>query len=96
MRECRTYETTTDGLLVLLEWLRSSGCSVAAMEATGVYWLPVWKILGDGDFGLVLANAAHVEAVPGRKTGHGRACAPLRTRAPASPNAPDRGKGPRG
>jgi transposase len=68
MRECRTYETTTDGLLALLEWLRSSGCSVAAMEATGVYWLPVWKILSDGDFELVLANAAHIKAVPGRKT----------------------------
>ena len=54
MRECRTYETTTDGLLPLLDWLSSSGCSVVAMEATGVYWLPVWKILSDGDFKLVL------------------------------------------
>ncbi len=44
MRECRTCATTTDGLLALLEWPRSSGCSVAAMEATGVYWLPVWKM----------------------------------------------------
>lgn len=35
-RECRTYETTTDGLLALLEWLSSSGCTLAAMEATGV------------------------------------------------------------
>jgi transposase len=68
LRECRTYETTTDGLLVLLEWLSSSRCSVAAMEATGVYWLPVWKILSDGDFKLILANAAHIKAVPGRKT----------------------------
>jgi len=68
MRECRTYETTTDGLLALLEWLSSSGCSVAAMEATGVYWLPVWKMPSDGDFKLVLANAAHIKAVPGRKT----------------------------
>lgn len=38
------------------------------MEATGVYWLPVWKILSDGDFELVVANAAHIKAVPGRKT----------------------------
>jgi transposase len=67
-RECRTYETTTEALLALLEQLRSSGCSVAAMEATGVYWLPVWKILSDGDFKLILANAAHIKAVPGRKT----------------------------
>jgi len=67
-RECRTYGTTTDGLLALLEWLSASGCSVVAMEATGVYWLPVWKVLSDGDFKLVLANAAHIKAVPGRKT----------------------------
>ena len=38
------------------------------MEATGVYWKPVWHILSDGDFTLVLANAAHVKNVPGRKT----------------------------
>lgn len=67
-RECRTFETTTDGLLGLLEWLSSSRCAVVAMEATGVYWRPVWKILSDGDFELILANAAHIKAVPGRKT----------------------------
>jgi transposase len=39
-----------------------------AMEATGVYWKPVWHILSDGEFELVLANAAHVKNVPGRKT----------------------------
>jgi transposase len=38
------------------------------MEATGVYWKPVWHVLSDGDFALVLANAAHVKNVPGRKT----------------------------
>ena len=54
-RECRTYETTTAGLLALLEWLTSSRRSVAAMEATGVYWLPVWKILSQGEFELILA-----------------------------------------
>jgi transposase len=67
-RECRTYATTTEGLLALLEWLNLSRCSVAAMEATGVYWLPVFKILSEGEFELVLANAAHIKAVPGRKT----------------------------
>jgi transposase len=67
-RECRTYETTTDGLLALLEWLSANRCSLIAMEATGVYWLPVWKILNDGDFELIVANAAHLKAVPGRKT----------------------------
>jgi transposase len=67
-RECRTYETTTEGLSALLEWLNSTQCGLAAMEATGVYWLPVWKILSAGAFELVLANAAHIKAVPGRKT----------------------------
>jgi transposase len=52
----------------LLERLSASRCSVVAMEATGVYWLPVWKVLSDGAFKLVLANAAHIKAVPGRKT----------------------------
>src|ERR1700686_3643009 len=67
-RECRTFDTTTDGLLALLAWLVESRCSHVAMEATGVYWMPVWKILSDGDFSLVVANAAHIKNVPGRKT----------------------------
>ena len=39
------------------------------MEATGIYWKPVWHVLSDGEFTLLLANAAHVKNVPGRKTG---------------------------
>ena len=50
------------------DWLASEGCTHIAMEATGVYWKPVWHVLSDGDFALVLANAAHVKNVPGRKT----------------------------
>jgi transposase len=67
-RECRSFETTTAGLLALLAWLRESGCTHVAMEATGVYWKPVWNILSDGAFELILANAAHIKNVPGRKT----------------------------
>jgi transposase len=67
-RECRTFATTTEGLLALLEWLNSEGRRLAAMEATGVYWLPIWKILSQGEFELIVANAAHTKAVPGRKT----------------------------
>ncbi len=50
-RECRSYATTTEGLLAL-EWLnlRLRRCGVAAMEATGVYWLPVFKILSEGQW----------------------------------------------
>jgi len=67
-RECRTFETSTVGLEALLGWLTASGCSHVAMEATGVYWKPVWNILSDGDFELIVANAAHIKNVPGRKT----------------------------
>jgi transposase len=64
----RTFQTTTADLLRLSEWLAINGCTHVAMEATGVYWKPVWHILDDGEFELVLANAAHVKNVPGRKT----------------------------
>ena len=67
-RECQTFESTTAGLLSLLAWLTASGCTHVAMEATGVYWKPVWNILSDGAFELILANAAHIKNVPGRKT----------------------------
>jgi len=67
-REVRTFETTTAGLLDLSAWLSEQGVTHIAMEATGVYWKPVWHILSDGEFHLVLANAAHIKNVPGRKT----------------------------
>jgi transposase len=67
-REVRTFKTTTKELLALSDWLASEGCTHLAMEATGVYWKPVWHVLSDGDFTLLLANAAHVKNVPGRKT----------------------------
>jgi transposase len=67
-REVRSFKTTTKGLLALSEWLSVEGCAHIVMEATGVYWKPVWHILSDGEFELVLANAAHVKNVPGRKT----------------------------
>jgi transposase len=66
--EVRSFDTTTAGLLALSAWLAASGCTHVAMEATGVYWKPVWHILSDGEVTLILANAAHVKNVPGRKT----------------------------
>jgi transposase len=66
--EVQTFPTTTAGLLALSAWLAERGCTHAAMEATGVYWKPVWHVLSDGDLTLILANAAHVKNVPGRKT----------------------------
>lgn len=63
----RSFPTTTSGLLELSEWLSEMGCTHVAMEATGVYWKPVWHVL-EGAFELLLANAQHVRNVPGRKT----------------------------
>jgi transposase len=68
IRQCRTFETTTAGLEALRGWLTESGCTHVAMEATGVYWKPVWNILSEGEFELMVANAAHIKNVPGRKT----------------------------
>lgn len=65
--EVKTFATTTSVLLELNEWLRQHGVTHVAMEATGVYWKPVWHLL-EGDFELVLANAQHIRNVPGRKT----------------------------
>ena len=67
-KEIETFGTTTEALLRLADWLRARGCTHVAMEATGVYWKPVWHILDDGGFALLPANAAHVKNVPGRKT----------------------------
>jgi len=67
-RAIKTFKTTTEELMALSEWLSAEGCTHVAMEATGIYWKPVWHILADGEFKLVLANAAHVKNVPGRKT----------------------------
>lgn len=66
--EVRSFDTTTASLLSLSEWLAANDCTHVAMEATGIYWKPIWHILSDGEFTLVLANAAHVKNVPGRKT----------------------------
>src|SRR3954465_8287465 len=73
VREGRTFATPTAGLLGLAAWLAENGCTHAVMEATGVYWKPVWHILAEGGFALVLANAAQVRNVPGRKTDVGDA-----------------------
>jgi transposase len=66
--EVRTFQTTTADLLRLSGWLAENECTHVAMEATGIYWKPVWHVLDDGEFELVLANASHVKNVPGRKT----------------------------
>src|SRR6516225_8781175 len=66
--EVRRFPTTTRGLIKLADWLEQAGCTHVAMEATGVYWKPVWHILEGHGFQQILANAAHIKAVPGRKS----------------------------
>jgi transposase len=66
-RETETFGTTTDELLRLHAWLLEREVTQVGMEATGVYWKPVWYLLEDG-LQLILANPMHIKAVPGRKT----------------------------
>ena len=61
------FPTTVAGLLTLLDWLLAFGVTQVVMEATGVYWKPVWAVLEDS-FECLLVNARHVKQVPGRKT----------------------------
>src|SRR5256714_1500979 len=67
-RECRTFATTTEQLVALRAWLEECRCTHVAMEATGVYWMPVFRLLDADKFALIVANAAHIKNVPGRKT----------------------------
>jgi len=66
-KEVRTFGTRTADLLALADWLQAAGCTHVAMEATGGFWKPVYNIL-EGQCALLVANAAHIRAVPGRKT----------------------------
>jgi transposase len=66
-KEVRTFGTMTRELLALSDWLKEGGVTVVAMESTGVYWKPVYNLL-EGAFELLVVNAQHIKAVPGRKT----------------------------
>jgi transposase len=66
-QEIRTFSTMTVDLLGLSDWLLVCGCTHVAMESTGDYWKPVFNML-EGSFEVLLVNAQHVKAVPGRKT----------------------------
>jgi len=66
-REIRTFRTMTLDLLVLHDWLLGHRVTHVAMESTGIYWKPVFNVLEDS-FRVLLVNAAHIKAVPGRKT----------------------------
>jgi transposase len=66
-KETRTFSTMMAGLLDLLDWLKSAGCTHVAMESTGVFWKPIYNVL-EGEMEVLLVNAQHIKAVPGRKT----------------------------
>jgi transposase len=66
-KETRTFSTMTGDLLAMADWLAAAGCTHVAMESTGSYWKPVYNLLEER-FQLLLVNAQHLKAVPGRKT----------------------------
>lgn len=66
-KEVRQFSTMTASLREMRDWLRAAGCTQVGMESTGVYWQPVYAVLAE-HFELVVGNAHHIKAVPGRKT----------------------------
>ena len=67
-RETRSFKTFTSSLNELKEWLLSNGVTHVAMESTGVYWKPVYKVLEDSIPNVWIVNARHIKNVPGHKT----------------------------
>lgn len=66
-KEVRTFATMRQDLEEMRDWLLASGCTLAAMESTGVYWKPVHAAL-EGHLDVIVGNAHHIKNVPGRKT----------------------------
>lgn len=67
-KEIRSFSTVAAGLKEMTQWLSSMGCTCAAMESTGIYWMPVYEALEGVVPSLIVANARHIKNVPGRKT----------------------------
>jgi transposase len=67
-KEVRTFGTMTKDLLALVDWVTACRCTVVAMESTGVYWKPIYNLLESSELRLLVVNAKHMKAVPGRKT----------------------------
>ena len=67
-KEIRTFKTVTGELLQLSDWIVAKGVTHVAMESTGVYWRPVYNVLEALGLTLLVMNAQHIKAVPGRKT----------------------------
>ena len=67
-QEIRQTGATTRELLELADWLKSEGCQMVAMESAGSYWKPLYNVLEMSGLPVMVVNAAHMKAVPGRKT----------------------------
>ena len=63
----REFQSVTHPLLELADWLEACGIDTVAMESTGVYWIPLYEILEERGFEVLLVNARHAKNVPGRK-----------------------------
>ena len=67
-KEIRKFGTMTDDILEMVRWLKEVECEVVALESTGVYWKPIYNILEQESLPIIVVNAQHIKAVPGRKT----------------------------
>jgi Transposase and inactivated derivatives len=67
-QEIRNYGTSTKDLKEMAQWLMDNGCQISAMESTGAYWKPVYNVLELLGLEVIIVNAQHMKAVPGRKT----------------------------
>ena len=67
-KETRTFRSFTSQIEAMADWFKAEGVTRVVMEATGSYWKPVWYVLEEAGFELLLVNARHVKIVPGRKT----------------------------
>lgn len=67
-KEIQTFGTMTGDIIALVDWIKSKGCSHVAMESTGVYWKPLYNLLEVEQIEILVVNAKHIKAVPGRKT----------------------------
>lgn len=67
-QELRTYGTATSDIKEMAQWLKDSGCEMIAMESTGVYWKPLYNLFEIMGLEAMVVNAAHMKALPGRKT----------------------------
>lgn len=67
-KEIRTFSTMTDDLILLVDWIKSNGCTHVAMESTASFWKPIYNLLELEDIQTLVVNAKSIKNVPGRKT----------------------------